>query len=111
MAKDVFLPQEKFLSETIFNYDCDQLSPTTPTYEQVPVYEKTGDVHYEQKEQDLKSLIESNGSAFDWELESMLKAGVDVSMSIHTGSSDRLSTESQMQDLSNQIAAEQSKSE
>lgn len=74
----------------LFNYDLDQSSPVVDDYMRKVNYDEDGNEFITFEKVDYPKLQKSLGSAKDWSLEALLKAGIDPKFGIHTGNPTRI---------------------
>lgn len=77
-----------FLSK-YYNRELDKCSPIQKSYDLVSDFSDGREVK-SFVETDYPKIVESHGTVEDWSLESLMKAGVNPSFSIHTSSGSRL---------------------
>lgn len=63
-------------------------------------YDSEGNEHVVYEPIDYKKIVESNGSALDWSISTLLKAGINPNFPIHTGLNTRLDGIGVIQDAS-----------
>lgn len=73
-----------------FNSSLDQSSPIVDDFERVVNYDEDGNEYITYVKFDYKQYQISLGTVDMWSLDSLVKAGIDPSFSIHTGLSTRL---------------------
>ena len=73
-----------------FNYSLNQSSPIQTDLQRVVNYDELGNEFITWEPIDYSSLQASHGSASDWSLDSLIKAGIDPAFPIHTGNPTRL---------------------
>lgn len=73
-----------------FDPEVNQCSPVQKDYKRVVNYDKDGNEVITYVEVDYSSIQAANGSAKDWSLVSLLKAGVNPNFPVHTGLPTRL---------------------
>lgn len=78
----------KSVLEKYFNSESSHVSPVIPEYARVVEVDEDGNEYISYVPLDVKKIIESNGKVTDWQLDALLKAGINPeSFSIHTASS------------------------
>lgn len=65
-------------------------SPIQKDYNRVVNYDENGNEYITYEEVDYPSIQEANGEAANWQLNALLKAGINPNFSIHTGNNTRL---------------------
>lgn len=73
-----------------FNYELNQASPVRDDFVQVQRRDEDGDILTVYEKFDYSKHQSSLGSLNDWSLNSLLRAGINPSFSIHTGVNTRL---------------------
>ena len=73
-----------------FDYTVNQCSPVQDDFIRKVNYDEDGNEFVTYEKVDYAKLIASNGSASDWSLNALLKAGINPNFSITTGNSTRL---------------------
>ena len=78
----------KSVLEKYFNSESSHVSQVIPEFERVVEVDEDGNEYTSYIPLDTKKIIESNGKVSDWQLDALLKAGINPeSFSIHTASS------------------------
>lgn len=117
MAKNEIISGETFTPTTLksqFNYDLNQNSPVIPGFDRVVSYDEEGAEIISYVETDYPALSKQYGSADNWSLDALLKAGVNPNFSIHTGNVSRIESETGVQAMLQDVVnyyAEQSQNE
>lgn len=91
------------LLERIFNYKIDQRSPIQKDKIRKVDYDEDGNEIISWIEPDYEKLQQSLGTINDWNLNNLLKAGVNPSFPIHTGYNTRLEGVNVINNLENKI--------
>ena len=73
-----------------FSAGIDQSSPVQDDFIRKVSYDEDGNEFITYEKVDYAKLIASNGSASDWSLNALLKAGINPNFSISTGNTTRL---------------------
>lgn len=73
-----------------FNKSLNQASPVIPEYARVVDYDEKGNEFISYQPVDTKKIIKSNGKVTDWQLNSLLKSGINPAFGIHTGEVSRI---------------------
>ena len=74
-----------------FNEGYNQNSPIIPEYQRVINVDENGNEYCSYVPLDLTAITRANGSASDWSLNNMIKAGVNpADFNIHTGNVNRM---------------------
>lgn len=83
---------------------CSQVSPVIPEYVPVKKIDEDGMEYYAFTLADNKSVIASLGTADQWSLNALLKAGINPqSMSIHTSYATRLEGVGDIQEIEQSV--------
>lgn len=78
----------KSVLEKYFNSESSHVSQVIPEFTRVIEVDEDGNEYVSYVPLDTKKIIESNGKVSDWQLDALLKAGINPeSFSIHTASS------------------------
>lgn len=76
--------------KAFFDKSVNQCSPIREDYERVVNYDEEGNEFITWSKVDYAKLQKSNGSVSDWNLDVLIKAGIDPKFGIHTGLNTRL---------------------
>ena len=73
-----------------FDVSVNQASRVCPDYDRVVKFDEDGSEVVVYQEVDYPALVASRGSVLDWQLDSLLKAGINPNFPINTGNPTRL---------------------
>lgn len=73
-----------------FNIGVNQCSPVQEDYNRVVKYDEDGLEYVVYEKVDYPSILRANGLVTDWNLNNLLKAGVNPDFPIHTGMPTRI---------------------
>lgn len=74
----------------LFNEAVNQASPVRDDFNRVSRYDEEGHERIVYEKTDYPSIQESHGHVVDWQLDALLKAGINPNFAIHTGLPTRI---------------------
>lgn len=83
--------------KSVFDYDCNQFSPVQEDLARIVNYDEDGNEFITWEPIDYDKIRVSNGSLKDWNLDALLKAGINPNFPIKTGLNSRLEGIEQVQ--------------
>lgn len=86
-----------------FNYELNQASPVQDDFVQVEKRDEDGNVFTVYEKFDYPRHQASLGTAKDWQLAALLRAGVNPRFNIHTGMNTRLEAAGQVGQFAEQV--------
>lgn len=88
---------------TQFDYGLNQYSPIVDEHSRIVEFDDDGKEVVSYKKTDLPAITKSLGTAGDWSLNKLLKAGINPDFGIHTSSPSRLENASEVAQASEEL--------